>query len=203
MEHLLAIEKHVGSVGEDSRGQGWKVAMLTTWSGKARGLRVLSRVRVIVGWVDWVAEMGAYAVGSVEVEGAGVSGSGPGVKGCCTGSAGWAGRPWGGIANSFLVDSPQPANISYMWNFGSLLGRSFSSDQNLSLVFLAMHYTPSVDLAFQRVEHIMRDEHYGWLIRYLHAFTASFFFLFFYRTRTLDHTNHHEQHCYGQLGVLF
>ena len=92
MEHLLAIEKHVGSVGEDSRGQGWKVAMLTTWSGKARGLRVLSRVRVIVGWVDWVDEMRADAVGSVEVEGAGVSGSGPGVKGCCTGYAGWAGR---------------------------------------------------------------------------------------------------------------
>ena len=92
MEHLLAIEKHVGSVGEDSRGQGWKVAMLTTWSGKARGLRVLSRVRVIVGWVDWVDEMGADVVGSVEVEGAGVSGSGPGVKGGCTGSAGWAGR---------------------------------------------------------------------------------------------------------------
>jgi len=70
----------------ETRGLSWwglkrprmKVFLLTTWSGKARGLRVLSRVRVIVGWVDWVAEMGADAVGSVEVEGAGVSGSGPG-----------------------------------------------------------------------------------------------------------------------------
>ena len=26
------------------------------------------------------------------------------------------------LVNSYIVDSPQPANISYMWNFGSLLG---------------------------------------------------------------------------------
>ncbi len=25
------------------------------------------------------------------------------------------------LFNSYLVDSPQPSNISYMWNFGSLL----------------------------------------------------------------------------------
>ncbi len=33
------------------------------------------------------------------------------------------------LFNSYLVDSPQPSNISYMWNFGSLLalclGNSF------------------------------------------------------------------------------
>lgn len=43
-----------------------------------------------------------------------------------------------------------------------------------------MHYTPSVDLAFASVEHIMRDVNYGWLIRYIHANTASFFFIFVY-----------------------
>lgn len=26
------------------------------------------------------------------------------------------------ILNSYLIDSPQPSNISYLWNFGSLLG---------------------------------------------------------------------------------
>ena len=57
-----------------------------------------------------------------------------------------------GLANSFLVDSPQPANISYMWNFGSLLGTCLII-QILTGVFLAMHYTPSVDLAFISVEH--------------------------------------------------
>lgn len=84
-----------------------------------------------------------------------------------------------GLANSYLVDSPQPANISYLWNFGSLLGACLGI-QILTGVFLAMHYTPSVDLAFISVEHIMRDVNYGWLIRYLHANTASFFFIFVY-----------------------
>ena len=43
-------------------------------------------------------------------------------------------------------------------------------------VTLAMHYTPSVLEAFNSVEHIMRDVNNGWLIRYLHANTASAFF---------------------------
>ena len=84
-----------------------------------------------------------------------------------------------GLLNSYMVDSPQPANLSYMWNFGSLLGACLII-QILTGVFLAMHYTPSVDLAFVSVEHIMRDVNYGWLIRYLHANTASFFFIFVY-----------------------
>lgn len=58
-----------------------------------------------------------------------------------------------GLANSYMVDSPQPANISYMWNFGSLLGACLII-QILTGVFLAIHYTPSVDLAFVSVEHI-------------------------------------------------
>lgn len=83
------------------------------------------------------------------------------------------------IANSYLIDSPQPANLSYLWNFGSLLGLCLGI-QIITGITLAMHYTPSVDLAFLSVEHIMRDVNYGWLIRYLHSNTASFFFLFVY-----------------------
>lgn len=64
------------------------------------------------------------------------------------------------LVNSYIVDSPQPANISYMWNFGSLLGLCLVI-QILSGVFLAMHYVPSVDLAFNSVEHIMRDVNNG------------------------------------------
>lgn len=56
------------------------------------------------------------------------------------------------LANSYFIDSPQPANISYMWNFGSLLGLCLII-QILTGVFLAMHYTPHVDLAFSSVEH--------------------------------------------------
>src|SRR3954462_15230529 len=83
------------------------------------------------------------------------------------------------LLNSYLVDSPQPANISYLWNFGSLLGVCLII-QILTGAFLAMHYTPNVDLAFNSVEHIMRDVNNGWLIRYTHANGASFFFIVVY-----------------------
>ena len=41
------------------------------------------------------------------------------------------------LFNSYLIDSPEPANISYLWNFGSLLGLCLIL-QILSGVFLAM-----------------------------------------------------------------
>ena len=52
--------------------------------------------------------------------------------------------------------------------------------QILTGIFLAMHYTPNVEMAFNSVEHIMRDVNSGWLIRYTHANVASFFFIFVY-----------------------
>nr|YP_009487314.1 apocytochrome b [Russula virescens]AWB36216.1 apocytochrome b [Russula virescens]WRO45332.1 apocytochrome b [Russula virescens] len=83
------------------------------------------------------------------------------------------------LLNSYIVDSPQPANISYLWNFGSLLGTCLII-QILTGVFLAMHYQPHVDFAFNSVEHIMRDVNAGWILRYTHANVASFFFIFVY-----------------------
>ena len=83
------------------------------------------------------------------------------------------------LVNSYLVDSPEPANISYLWNFGSLLGLCLVL-QILTGIFLAMHYQPHVDFAFNSVEHIMRDVNNGWAIRYTHANVASFFFIFVY-----------------------
>ena len=83
------------------------------------------------------------------------------------------------IANSYFIDSPQPSNLSYLWNFGSLLGICLII-QILTGIFLAMHYTPNVEMAFNSVEHIMRDVNSGWLIRYTHANVASFFFIFVY-----------------------
>jgi len=52
--------------------------------------------------------------------------------------------------------------------------------QILTGIFLAMHYTPHVDLAFTSLEHIMRDVNYGWLLRYIHANGASMFFIVVY-----------------------
>ena len=66
-----------------------------------------------------------------------------------------------------------------MWNFGSLLGLCLIL-QILTGIFLAMHYQPHVDFAFNSVEHIMRDVNNGWAIRYTHANVASFFFIFVY-----------------------
>ena len=83
------------------------------------------------------------------------------------------------LVNSYLVDSPEPANISYLWNFGSLLGLCLIL-QILTGIFLAMHYQPHVDFAFNSVEHIIRDVNNCLAIRYTHANVASFFFIFVY-----------------------
>jgi len=83
------------------------------------------------------------------------------------------------LINAYMIDSPQPTNISYLWNFGSLLGFCLVI-QIITGVTLAMHYNPSVLEAFNSVEHIMRDVNNGWLIRYLHSNTASFFFFLVY-----------------------
>jgi len=83
------------------------------------------------------------------------------------------------LFNSYLVDSPQPSNISYLWNFGSLLALCLGI-QIITGIFLVMHYIPNTDLAFNSVEHIMRDVNYGWVLRYTHANVASFFFIFVY-----------------------
>nr|YP_008475112.1 apocytochrome b [Cyberlindnera suaveolens]AGS44417.1 apocytochrome b [Cyberlindnera suaveolens] len=83
------------------------------------------------------------------------------------------------LANSYLIDSPQPSSINYWYNLGSLLGLCLII-QICSGIFLAMHYSSHIDLAFASVEHIMRDVNYGYLIRYIHANGASFFFICMY-----------------------
>nr|YP_010385144.1 cytochrome b [Sphaeridium lunatum]UPL65154.1 cytochrome b [Sphaeridium lunatum] len=83
------------------------------------------------------------------------------------------------IINNSLIDLPSPSNISAWWNFGSLLGLCLGI-QIMTGLFLAMHYTANVDLAFNSVVHICRDVNYGWLLRTLHANGASFFFICLY-----------------------
>ena len=83
------------------------------------------------------------------------------------------------IANNALVDLPAPSNISTWWNFGSLLGICLGI-QIITGLFLAIHYTANIDLAFSRVAHICRDVNYGWLLRTIHANGASFFFICLY-----------------------
>lgn len=83
------------------------------------------------------------------------------------------------IINSALIDLPTPSNISIFWNFGSLLGLCLII-QILTGLFLAIHYSPDISLAFSRIAHISRDVNLGWLLRCLHANGASLFFICIY-----------------------
>ncbi|WP_262696114.1 cytochrome b [Kordiimonas aquimaris] len=75
--------------------------------------------------------------------------------------------------------TPTPRNLNYAWNFGSLAGLMLVI-QIISGIVLAMHYAANTGIAFDSVERIMRDVNYGWLIRYMHANGASFFFIAVY-----------------------
>nr|YP_010010504.1 cytochrome b [Sycanus croceovittatus]QOH97852.1 cytochrome b [Sycanus croceovittatus] len=83
------------------------------------------------------------------------------------------------IVNGSLIDLPTPSSISLWWNFGSLLGMCLMI-QIMTGVFLAMHYTGNIELAYKSVIHICRDVNNGWLLRNLHANGASLFFLCLY-----------------------
>nr|DBA07048.1 TPA_asm: cytochrome b [Neodiprion lecontei] len=83
------------------------------------------------------------------------------------------------IMNGSLVDLPTPSNITTMWNFGSLLGLCLVT-QLITGIFLAMHYTPNIQMAFDSIIHIYRDINNGWMIKNLHANGASMFFICMY-----------------------
>jgi len=74
---------------------------------------------------------------------------------------------------------PMPKNLNYWWNFGALASVVLIA-MIVTGIVLAMHYTPHTSMAFDSVEHIMRDVNYGWLIRYIHANGASMFFIVVY-----------------------
>nr|UZG91688.1 cytochrome b [Dermacentor reticulatus] len=78
-----------------------------------------------------------------------------------------------------IKNLPTPSNISYMWNFGSLLGFCLAM-QIASGLFLAMNFSSDISTAFSMISHIQRDVNNGWLIRSIHANGASLFFIFIY-----------------------
>jgi len=83
------------------------------------------------------------------------------------------------FVQSTAIDYPAPRNLNYWRNFGSL-ALAILVVQIVSGIVLAMHYTPHASLAFDSVEHIMRDVNYGWLLRYMHMNGASMFFIVVY-----------------------
>ena len=83
------------------------------------------------------------------------------------------------LAHDSFVDYPTPRNLNYWWTFGGILTVMLVT-MIITGIILAMHYVANTGLAFDSVEHIMRDVNYGWLIRYAHANGASMFFLAVY-----------------------
>jgi len=87
--------------------------------------------------------------------------------------------PWTEFIERHVTQYPTPRNLNYWWNFGSLAGL-FLMVQILTGVWLTMYYKPDTELAFDSVQYIVRNVHYGWLIRSLHAVAPTGFFLAVY-----------------------
>ena len=83
------------------------------------------------------------------------------------------------VYNAIGAGYPVPRNLNYFWNFGVLSGLALVI-QLVTGIVLAMHYSTDAGTAFQSIESIMRDVNSGWMIRYMHANGASFFFIVVY-----------------------
>ena len=83
------------------------------------------------------------------------------------------------IINNSLINLPSPVNINSWWNFGSILG-IYLIIQIISGIFLSLHYCPNINLAFERIIHIIKDVNLGWLIRLIHINGASLYFISIY-----------------------
>lgn len=83
------------------------------------------------------------------------------------------------VYNAVGAGYPVPRNLNYWWNFGVLAGFCLVL-QIVTGVILAMHYAANQAVAFDTVEHIMRDVNWGWMLRYAHANGASAFFVVVY-----------------------
>nr|YP_009735112.1 cytochrome b [Acropyga fuhrmanni]QBG38599.1 cytochrome b [Acropyga fuhrmanni] len=83
------------------------------------------------------------------------------------------------LINLSLLKLPTPINISYWWNFGSIIGM-FLTMQILSGLFISMHYTPHINYAFSSLIHIIQNVKFGWMMHNIHINGASMFFLSLY-----------------------
>ncbi len=78
-----------------------------------------------------------------------------------------------------FVAYPVPRNLNNWYTFGAILSLMLVV-QLITGIVLAMHYTANTAMAFDSVEHIMRNVNFGWLLRYMHANGGSFFFIAVY-----------------------
>ena len=75
--------------------------------------------------------------------------------------------------------------------------------QVITGLLLTLHYTPTDP--FDSVEYIMREVNFGWLIRYIHANTASFIFitLYIHILRNILYGSFRKQRTYYTGIILF
>jgi ubiquinol-cytochrome c reductase cytochrome b subunit len=83
------------------------------------------------------------------------------------------------VYNAVGSGYPVPRNLNYWWNFG-FMALVCLVIQIVTGVVLAMHYASNAGIAFDSIEHIMRDVNWGWLMRYVHANGAAAFFVVIY-----------------------
>ena len=88
-------------------------------------------------------------------------------------------NPIGKLLSDYIYDSKLPINLNYFYQSGSILGLNLII-QIITGILLAFHYIPEFDQAFDSIEFIMREVNYGYIIRYIHANGASFFFIVLY-----------------------
>ena len=88
--------------------------------------------------------------------------------------------PGAGVAyRKHMTEYYAPKNFNVMYYFGSL-ALLVLVNQIVTGIFLTMFYTPTAAGAFDSVQYIMRDVHWGWLVRYMHVTGASMFFIVVY-----------------------
>lgn len=97
---------------------------------------------------------------------------------------------------------PAPANISYLWGWGSIV-RVVLIIQVITRLFLSIHYCADINYAFDSVVHIHRDVFYGWCVRSIHINRASLFLfcIFIHVRRRLYYKSFINVHTWG-IGVI-
>lgn len=108
------------------------------------------------------------------------------------------------IFNEYFIYSGLPSNISYAWNFGSLLGIVLII-QIISGVILGMHYCANIELSFIVIENIMRNVRNGFILRYMHSNGAAIFFILLYLhiSRSIYNGSYsYPRHNLWNLGVM-
>lgn len=102
------------------------------------------------------------------------------------------------VVKSTLIKLPTPTSISYIWNWGSILGINLGI-QIITGILLASHYNSRVDLAFDRIAHISREVNYGFIIRFIHINGARIFFIliFIHVRRRFNQSSYKLTHTWG------